>query len=187
VNATASGLLRPGLLEGRALMLAHASEGGLVRAVRETCEGLGATVQELSLVVGADEEIEVAGEPDVLVVDLTDGASRGLVRCMEEAWSVTRAVAASAFLPGEDGTPRRGRAIYVTPAPDAGEHADAARAAVENMVRTLSIEWARFAVTTVAIAPGVATAPQDMATLIAYLASDAGEYFSGCQLDLRGA
>ena len=39
-------------------------------------------------------------------------------------------------------------------------HADAARAGLENLARTLSIEWARYAITLVAIAPGRATPAQ---------------------------
>ena len=77
------------------------------------------------------------------------------------------------------------------PAPDADgaripRYADAARAGLENLARTLSIEWARYGITTVAIAPGEKTAASEVAALIAYLASPAGAYFSGCLLDLRG-
>ena len=66
-------------------------------------------------------------------------------------------------------------------------HARAARAGLENLARTLSIEWSRFAVTPVAIAPGARTQPAEIAKLCAYLASPAGAYFSGCLLDLRGS
>ena len=72
------------------------------------------------------------------------------------------------------------------PRPDAGEHAPAACAGLENLARTLSIEWARHGITTVTIAPGAETPAGEVAALTAYLASPAGAYFSGCLLDLRG-
>jgi NAD(P)-dependent dehydrogenase (short-subunit alcohol dehydrogenase family) len=79
-----------------------------------------------------------------------------------------------------------GRLVYLAPPSSvAAEHADAARAGLENLARTLSIEWARHGVTAVAIAPGEASAAE-IAALSAYLASPAGAYFSGCLLDLRG-
>ena len=62
----------------------------------------------------------------------------------------------------------------------------AAAAGLENLARTLSIEWARYGITTVAIAPGAETPADELATLACYLLSPAGAYFSGCLLDLRG-
>ncbi|HXO18740.1 MAG TPA: hypothetical protein VOA87_02320, partial [Thermoanaerobaculia bacterium] len=79
-----------------------------------------------------------------------------------------------------------GRIVYLAPAADTGEHAGAARAGLENLARTLSVEWARHAITAVTIAPGSATTAGEVARLVAYLASPAGAYFSGCLLDLRG-
>ena len=90
-------------------------------------------------------------------------------------------IAERAFLPDSRG----GRIVYIAPRSDAGEHADAACAGLENLARTLSIEWARHGITAVAIAPGLASAAE-IAALTAYLASPAGAYFSGCLLDLRG-
>jgi len=117
-----------------------------------------------------------------------DRARAALVACLDASWNVTRAVANQMFLPGARGgrDGLGGRIVYLAPPPDAGEHADAARAGLENLARTLSIEWARHAVTPVAIAPGPATMPGEVAALTAYLASPAGAYFSGCLLDLRG-
>ena len=45
-----------------------------------------------------------------------------------------------------------GLVVVIAPAPGAGEHAEAARAGLENLARTLSIEWARFATRAVAVA-----------------------------------
>ncbi len=111
------------------------------------------------------------------------GAREALGTCLACSWNVTRAVANRAFLARQQG----GRIVLVAPAPGAGEHADAARAGLENLARTLSIEWARHRITAVAVAPGDATAAGEVGELAAYLASPAGAYFSGCLLDLRGA
>ena len=101
---------------------------------------------------------------------------------MELAWELTRAVADSAPLSAG----WAGRIIYIAPPQRAGAHAGAARAGLENLARTLSIEWARHGVTTAAIAPGEETSAQEIGALTAYLASPAGAYFSGCLLDLTG-
>jgi NAD(P)-dependent dehydrogenase (short-subunit alcohol dehydrogenase family) len=134
------------------------------------------------------------GSLDLLVVDGAGlFAQGGLRTCLDATWNVTRAVVNLAFLgaepsssdrPGSGSAPRR--IVYLAPASDAGEHAGAARAGLENLARTLSIEWARHGITLVTIAPGEATAAGEVAALAAYLASPAGAYFSGCLLDLRG-
>lgn len=188
-----------------------ASFGGSVGAA---CTGLGARVCECPLAVdaapeGHDDAVERAAQDaaeqaladaggiQLLVVDAAsvfsracddgrhsdrrDPARDALRTCLDASWNVTRAVAERAFLPESRG----GRIVYIAPPADAAEHADAARAGLENLARTLSIEWARHGVTAVAIAPGVAGAAE-VAALTAYLASPAGAYFSGCLLDLRG-
>jgi NAD(P)-dependent dehydrogenase (short-subunit alcohol dehydrogenase family) len=127
-------------------------------------------------------------------------------------WLMTHAAATKAFIPQ-----RRGKVLSVTLSPHNGMpgmvHSGAARAAVENMMRTLSVEWARFGITLVALAAGqfdtetmrtkyppevVAAVPgtvplgrlgteEEMAWLIAYLASPAGDFFSGTVITLDGA
>ncbi|MGA2455876.1 MAG: SDR family NAD(P)-dependent oxidoreductase [Solirubrobacteraceae bacterium] len=125
------------------------------------------------------------GGPDEGSVD----AREALRACLDASWNVTSTVANSAFLPDGHG----GRIVYLAPPAGGGEHADAARAGLENLARTLSIEWARHGITSVAIAPGAASATRaatavasEVAALTAYLASPAGAYFSGCLLDLTG-
>ncbi len=165
------------------------------------------TVEESSIDDAADRALAQMGGLDLLVVDGAglfesacgeggaggegggsdgdagaDRARAALIACLDASWNVTRAVANRAFLPESRG----GRIVYLAPPAGAGAHADAARAGLENLARTLSIEWARHAITTVVIAPGAATATGEVAALTAYLASPAGAYFSGCQLDLRG-
>jgi citronellol/citronellal dehydrogenase len=127
-------------------------------------------------------------------------------------WLMTHAAASKAFIPQ-----RSGKVVSVTISPHNGMpgmvHSGAARAAVENMMRTLSIEWARFNVKLCAIAAGqfdtetlrtkypapVAehvhrTVPlqrlgteEEMAWMVAYLASPAGDFVSGAVLTLDGA
>ena len=92
-------------------------------------------------------------------------------------------------------------------------HSSAARAAVESLTRVLSIEWSRFGITLNAIAAGqfatdtliakyprpivdalVAAIPlgrlgdpEEIAWLVAYLASPAGNFISGAVLTVDGA
>ena len=67
-------------------------------------------------------------------------------------------------------------------APPPGDaHRAAARAGLANVARTLSIEWARHAIRPVAILPG---SPGPTAELVAFLASPAGAYYSGCAFTL---
>jgi NAD(P)-dependent dehydrogenase (short-subunit alcohol dehydrogenase family) len=182
---------------------------GLTVAVREACVLLGARVSSAPAPVPATTAVEpdaasplaralVAGlRPDLLVFDAaglfaaararsSDGYT-ALGACMAAAWEATHLVVNRAFLAGADAARPGGRIVYLAPAPRAGEHADAVRAGLENLARTLSVEWARHAITPVAIALGDTTAPGEAAALTAYLASPAGAYFSGCLLDLRGA
>jgi citronellol/citronellal dehydrogenase len=79
--------------------------------------------------------------------------------------------------------PSGGLVVLLAP-PPGGAEASAARAGLENLARTLSIEWARFGVRPVAVLPGPATTPGEVAELVAYLASPAGAYYSGCAFTL---
>lgn len=127
-------------------------------------------------------------------------------------WLMTHAVATKAFIPQESG-----KVVSITLSPHGGMpgmvHSGAARAGVENMMRTLAIEWARFGIRTCAVAPGqIATEvitekypravtenlaqtipagrlgrPEEIAWLIAYLASPAGDYVSGSVITVDGA
>jgi NAD(P)-dependent dehydrogenase (short-subunit alcohol dehydrogenase family) len=179
-------LLRTDLLRERSILVvtvrsdaAGSLEESSGRAVAEGAERLGARVR-----TSAPEEAAVEpGGLDMLVVDgAALFAAGGLSACLERAWEATAAVVNGAFLPAARG----GRIVYIAPAPGAGEQADAARAGLENLARTLSVEWARHEITAVTIALGDSTALGEAAALIAYLASPAGAYFSGCRLDLRG-
>ena len=136
---------------------------------------------------------------------------------VESAWLMSHAVATTCMI-GQDGAASRGgKIINVTLSPHNGMpgmvHSGAARAAVENMTRTLSIEWARFGIRINAIAAGqIATdtfmtkypesvrdnaaeqiplgrlgTVEEMAWQIAYLASPAGDFTTGAVFTLDGA
>src|SRR5919106_4393250 len=127
-------------------------------------------------------------------------------------WLMTHTVATKAFIPAGGG-----KVLSVTLSPHNGMpgmvHSGAARAAVENMMRTLSVEWSRFGITLVALAAGqfdtetmrtkyprevVEAVPktvplgrlgteEEWAWLVAYLASPAGDFFSGTTITMDGA
>lgn len=179
-------MLREDLLRGRAIALA----GGAPDAVREALRRLGARLEILDEDAAAGGEEEQVGEwararapLHGLVYDAGDafggGGQTALRSALERGWVATREVATGALLPGE-----AGKVVLLGPRPDAGAFADAARAALENLARTLSVEWARFGVTATMIAPGASTTDQQLAELVSYLVSPAGEYFSGCRFDL---
>ncbi len=193
-------LLRPGLLADTRVLVAGLETSALTAAVSEACGALGArvatfapdAVDEEATATRLRQSASALGGAEILVNDAAglfaaaiargDDGVAALRESVDASWNATRAVARGLFLPGESG----GRAINLAPPPDAGPHADAARAALVNVARTLSIEWARHAITTVTISPGAGTDAGGIAALVAYLASPAGAYFSGCELDLRG-
>jgi len=131
---------------------------------------------------------------------------------VQGTWLMTYAAATKAFIPQGGG-----KVLSVTLSPHHGMpgmvHSGAARAAVENMMRTLAIEWARFGIKTCALAAGQfatetlmtkypkvvidnlersipigrAGRAEEMAWLVAYLASPAGDFYSGTTITIDGA
>jgi citronellol/citronellal dehydrogenase len=127
-------------------------------------------------------------------------------------WLMSHAAATRAFVPQGGG-----KILSVTLSPHNGMpgmvHSGAARAAVENMMRTLAIEWARFGIRTCALAAGQfatetlltkypqvvidnlersipigrAGRAEELAWLVAYLASPAGDFYSGTTITIDGA
>jgi citronellol/citronellal dehydrogenase len=118
-------------------------------------------------------------------------------------WNVTHAVAKSAFIPR-----KRGRIVNVIAQIARGfpgmAHTGAARAGVENLTRTLAVEWAVHGIRVNAVAPGViktsgtaqypeellemqrrATplkrlgSPEEVSHLIVYLASKEADFVTG--------
>ncbi len=181
--------------------------------------------QVQSLVAGV---IERHGTIDLLVnnaggqfltaaEDISPKGFRTVIRLnVEGTWLMSHAVATAAMM-GRPGREPGGKIVNVTLSPHNGlpgmAHSAAARAAVENLTRTLSIEWARYGIRINAIAPGqiatetlltkypqpfvdaiAGTIPlgrlgtaQEVAWLIAYLASPAGDFTSGSVITVDGA
>jgi citronellol/citronellal dehydrogenase len=171
-------------------------------------------------VVGAT--LERFGTIDVLVnnaggqftapaEEITDGGWRAVHRASVDAvWSVTRAVATKAMIPGGGGlivfvgfSPRRGIPGFA--------HAAAGRAAIENLASGLALEWSRHRIRTVCVAPGTILTegldgygpeaidgwrrtvplgrlgePEEVAAVVAFLASDGGAYVTGTTIVVDG-
>ncbi|NLT07799.1 MAG: SDR family oxidoreductase [Solirubrobacterales bacterium] len=145
--------------------------------------------------------------------DITPKGFRTVIRLnVEGTWLMTHAVATRAMIPAGGG-----KVVNVTISPHNGlpgmAHSSAARAAVENLTRVLSIEWSRFGIKLNAIAAGqfatetlmtkypkaivdnvARTIPagrlgseEEFAWAVAYLASPAGDFYSGAILTMDGA
>jgi len=131
---------------------------------------------------------------------------------VEGTWLMTHTAVTRAMIPAGGG-----KVINVTLSPHHGlpgmAHSSAARAAVENLTRVLSIEWARFNIRLTALAAGhfatetlrtkypqavvdnvAASVPlgrlgteEEFGWQVAFLASPAGDYYSGAILTIDGA
>ena len=197
---------------------AAAADGG-------RCEPIACDIREADQVEAlVDEVLARHGRIDLLVnnaggqfltpaEDITPKGFRTVIRLnVEGTWLMTHAVATKAMMGGGGG-----KIINVTLSPHHGlpgmAHSSAARAAVENLTRVLSIEWARFGIRLTALAAGhfatetlmtkyptpvvegvAGTVPlqrlgteEEFAWLVAYLASPAGDYVSGAILTIDGA
>lgn len=144
--------------------------------------------------------------------DITPKGFRTVIRLnVEGTWLMTHAVATRAMIPQGGG-----KVITITLVPHNGlpgmAHSSAARAAQENLMKTLSIEWSRHGIRLNAIAAGqfgtdtfmtkypkplvemmAQTVPlgrlgraEEIGWLVAYLASPAGDFVSGSVLTVDG-
>ena len=166
--------------------------------------------------------LERFGQIDVLVnnaggqfvapaEDISPNGWRAVHRLNVDAvWYLTRLVATRTFIPNGGGL-----AVFIGLSPRRAlpgmAHASAARAAVENLSRTLAIEWGRHGIRTVMVTPGVIRtegleqygaeaiaewerevplgrlgAPEEVAAVIAFLASPGGAYVSGATIVVDG-
>ncbi len=181
--------LREQLLEGRSIALA-----GAPPALESSLVKLGARTEPFE----PDVEQAIAGEVvgswararaplHALVYDASaafaGGGSRGLRTALEHAWVMIREFATGELIPSGRG----GKIVLIGPRADAGAFAEPTRAALENLARTLSVEWARHQITVTMIAPGARTADEEVTGVVCYLLSPAGDYFSGCRLSLGEA
>jgi NAD(P)-dependent dehydrogenase (short-subunit alcohol dehydrogenase family) len=198
---------------------ASQAEGGRVEA--QVCD----IREEAEVEALVDAVLERHGQIDLLVnnaggqymtpaEDITPKGFRTVLRLnVEGTWLMSHTVATRAMIPDSRG----GKIVNVTLSPHHGlpgmAHSSAARAAVENLTRVLSIEWARFGIRLTAVAAGhfatetlrtkypkqvvegvAGTVPlgrlgteEEFAWLVAYLASPAGDYLSGAILTIDGA
>ena len=178
-------LLRQRLLAERRLALAGTVGGRIGQALTE----LGAEVEALDVAqlpaederTGAWARRRAPLHALVYCADdaFAEGGQAGLDAMLEQAWCAVREVAVGALI---DRPP--GKILLIAPRPDAGPLAGAARAGLENLARTLSVEWARHGVTAAMIAPGEGTSWDQLAELVCFAVSEAGDYLSGCRLEL---
>src|ERR687888_1342107 len=201
-------------------------EETVARAEGDRCEAIECDIREEDQVEAlVDRVLERHRRVDVLVnnaggqymtpaEDITSKGFRTVMRLnVEGTWLMSHAVATKAMIPEGRG----GKIVNVTLSPHQGlpgmAHSSAARAAVENLTRVLSIEWARFNIRLTALAAGhfdtetlrtkyprpvvegvAGTVPlgrlgteEEFAWLVAFVASPGGDYFSGAVLTIDGA
>jgi hypothetical protein len=169
-------VLQPDLLTGTTVLLAAADPPSRFgEAVASRCATLGARMHRVVVDPTGDEP---EGREGIDVVVWDGDSLAGPRDVLDGAWLALRP-AARVMIDADVG----GKLLLVAPPPfDAA--AEAARAGLENLARTLSIEWARYGIRTVALLPGGSTDPDEVAELIAFVASRAGDYYSGCRFDL---
>jgi NAD(P)-dependent dehydrogenase (short-subunit alcohol dehydrogenase family) len=225
---------------GRATALEFARTGARVAVCGRRPEPLEATRAEIEAAGGEclavqcdirDPEmvqqlvgrvLERFGAVDVLVnnaggqfaapaAEITDRGWRAVHRlAVDAAWTMSREIACASMIPNRRGTiifvgfsPRRGIRLFA--------HACAARAAVENLAGTLSLEWSRYGIRTVYLALGVIATeglegydstlaeewlggiplgrpgtPEEVASVIGFLASPGAAYITGSSVLVDG-
>lgn len=210
------------VLAGRRAHVLHET-AELVRQVGGDALVAGCDVREPEQVVMlVDRALEHYGKVDVLVnnaggqfqapaEDISVGGWRAVHRLSVEAvWSLTREVATRSMIPS-----RRGLVVFMAFSPRRGiprmVHAAAARAAVENLAAGLALEWSRYGIRSVAVAPGSIITegleqysdaavreweqgvplgrlgrPDDVADVVTFLATPAARYITGTTIVVDG-
>lgn len=209
------------LVGRRTAPLAETAE--LIRQAGATVHTFSCDVREPDQVTTlVDGALAACGKIDVLVnnaggqfqapaEDITLNGWRAVHRLSVEAvWSVTREVAVRSMIPK-----RSGLIVFLAFSPHRGIpgmiHATAARAAIQNLAAGLALEWSRYGIRSVAVAPGSITSeafaeyseqsrkeweqsvplgrlgtPEDVSEVIAFLATDAARYITGTTIDVDG-
>jgi citronellol/citronellal dehydrogenase len=196
---------------------------GEIEAAGGECLAVAADLREPDGVAAVvDAALARFGTLDVLVnnaggqftapaEEISDNGWRAVERVTVDAvWSMTRAVATRAMIPGGGGL-----IVFIGFSPLRGipgfAHASAGRAAVANLASGLALEWSRHRIRTVCVAPGTILTeglegydqeaidgwarsvplgrlgrPEEVASLIAFLASDGGMYVTGTTIVVDG-
>jgi citronellol/citronellal dehydrogenase len=238
VSGGGSGLGRAAAVELTSLGADVVICGRAIEPLRETsdlcmsaggegsCSAMECDIREADQVEAlVDATLELHGKIDTLVnnaggqflapaEDITEKGFDTVIKLnVHGTWLMSHTVATKAMIPEARG----GKIMNVTLSPHNGlpgmAHSSAARAAVENLTKVLSIEWARFNIKLNALAVGqIATEtlltkypdvvvqnlshsipqgrlgkPEEVAWQIAYLASPAGDFYSGSVLTMDGA
>lgn len=129
---------------------------------------------------------------------------------LDAVWRVTTRIAARSMIPN-----RYGRVVSITMTPRRGmpgmSHSSAARAGVESLTATWAQEWGRYGIRTAAVAPGIVKteawesrygldpdqvgrlvplgrlqSPEEVAALVGFLSSPAGDYITGTTIVADG-
>ena len=202
----------------------------LLEATREAVEAAGGECLAVPTDVREPEQVDALvdavllrfGRIDVLVnnaggqfiapaEEISPNGWRAVHRLNVDAvWNLTRLVATRSMIPNGSGL-----VVFIGLSPRRAlpgmAHASAARAAVENLGRTLAIEWGRHGIRTVTVTPGVIRtegldgygdeavaewerevplgrlgSPEEIASVIAFLASPGGAYVSGTTIVVDG-
>jgi citronellol/citronellal dehydrogenase len=219
-ESSRSQVFRDGLLEGRVVVVSGAGSG-LGRETALEMARLGATVvgcgrreEPLAETAALAESLPGAFEHDTLDIREEERVDAFFDRLLERHGRLDVLVnnAGGQFLsPAEAISPKGFRTVVELNVTGTWlmSHAEA----VVYMMRTLSVEWARFGITTCAVAAGqfatetlltkyppevVANVersiplgrtgrPEEIAWLLAYLASPAGDFYSGTTITIDGA
>jgi citronellol/citronellal dehydrogenase len=177
-------------------------ESDVKALVEQTVESFGA----LDVLVN-----NAGGQFTAPAEDISDGGWRAVQRVtVDAAWSMTRTVATRAMIPGGGGL-----IVFVGFSPLRGipgfAHAAAGRAGVANLASGLALEWSRHRIRAVCVAPGTVLTealegygpeavegwarsvplgrlgrPEEIASVIAFLASAGGAYVTGTTIVVDG-
>jgi citronellol/citronellal dehydrogenase len=185
---------------GRATALELAETGA--RVVDAALDGFGA----IDVLVNS-----AGGQFTAPAEEISDDGWRAVQRAgVDAVWSITRTVATRSMIRGGGGL-----IVFVGFSPLRGipgfAHASAARAAVANLASGLALEWSRHGIRSVCVAPGTIRTealdgygaeavagwersvplgrlgrPEEVASLIAFLASAGGAYVTGTTIVVDG-